>query len=250
MALVGNRSLLLKSPGRFLSGTVGLLRSNFNQHGMMRSGVEEMGKQSGIPYGHLSPSAWVLPQRGGAMSCFTGVVITFDQNDATLAGGVNLEGTTTITFDTPPALLNLVANLTGTTSITFTVPDATLGGAASLTGTTSITFASPAALLGGIASVEGSTTISFGQNTATLTAIGYMSGPGPVEGLTTQTIADAVWAKLLAAGYTPEQLLSDLAKIHGLVEGTNLVVNASSRSAGDISQTIVDSGGTVTVTRV
>ena len=36
MALIGNRSVLLKSPGRFLSGTVASIeRSNFNKPGMM-----------------------------------------------------------------------------------------------------------------------------------------------------------------------------------------------------------------------
>lgn len=42
----------------------------------------------------------------------------------------------------------------------------------------------------------------------------------------------------------------DLAKIHGLVPGTNLVVTPTSRTAGDVSQTISDAAGTVTVARV
>lgn len=43
--------------------------------------------------------------------------------------------------------------------------------------------------------------------------------------------------------------LQDLAKIHGLILGTPLVVTPTSRVAGDIAQTIVDSSGTVTVER-
>lgn len=53
------------------------------------------------------------------------------------------------------------------------------------------------------------------------------------------------------AGLTPEQeaLLQALAKIHGLVTGTPLVVTPTSRTAGDVAQTIDTSGTTVTVTR-
>ena len=45
------------------------------------------------------------------------------------------------------------------------------------------------------------------------------------------------------------QLLA-LAKIHGLVHGVPLVVGPTSREAGDIQQTVSDSAGVVTVTRV
>lgn len=54
------------------------------------------------------------------------------------------------------------------------------------------------------------------------------------------------------AGLTTEQaaMLSALAKIHGLIPGTPLVVSSTTRVAGDISQTIVEQGGLVTVSRV
>jgi hypothetical protein len=44
--------------------------------------------------------------------------------------------------------------------------------------------------------------------------------------------------------------LAALAKIHGLISGTPLVVSATARTAGDVSQTVDDVGGVVTVTRV
>ena len=40
MALIGNRSILHKSPGRFLSGTAGTLRSGFNKPGMLAGRFE------------------------------------------------------------------------------------------------------------------------------------------------------------------------------------------------------------------
>ena len=53
------------------------------------------------------------------------------------------------------------------------------------------------------------------------------------------------------SGLSTEQdaLLTALAKIHGLITGTPLVVSTSSRVAGDITQTIDTVAGTTTVTR-
>lgn len=52
-------------------------------------------------------------------------------------------------------------------------------------------------------------------------------------------------------GLTTEQadMLTALAKIHGLVRGTPLVVSPTARSAGDIVQTITESSGVTTVAR-
>jgi hypothetical protein len=53
------------------------------------------------------------------------------------------------------------------------------------------------------------------------------------------------------AGLTPDQsdMLTALAKIHGLVAGTPLVVGQTSRAAGDVVQTITENAGTVTIAR-
>lgn len=61
--------------------------------------------------------------------------------------------------------------------------------------------------------------------------------------------AQAVSTGGAVAGLRPEeyQLLLRLAKIHGLVEGVPAVVGPSSRVAGDVTQTITESGGVVTV---
>lgn len=54
-----------------------------------------------------------------------------------------------------------------------------------------------------------------------------------------------------AGGLTTEQasMLEALAKIHGLISGIPLVVTATSREAGSLTQAIVEAGGAVTVTR-
>jgi len=53
------------------------------------------------------------------------------------------------------------------------------------------------------------------------------------------------------AGLTTEQadMLTSLAKIHGLVRGSPLVVAQTSRVAGDIVQTVTEAAGVVTIER-
>lgn len=55
-----------------------------------------------------------------------------------------------------------------------------------------------------------------------------------------------------SSGLTDEQAqwLQDLAKIHGLIAGTPLVVSPSRRTAGDIVQTIAEANSTVTMARL
>ena len=47
-----------------------------------------------------------------------------------------------------------------------------------------------------------------------------------------------------------DEMLTALAKIHGLLVGSPLTVTQTSREAGSILQTISDSGGTVTIERI
>lgn len=71
------------------------------------------------------------------------------------------------------------------------------------------------------------------------TAVG---GSGP----TADSIADAVRAELA----TELARLMDLARIHGLLPGTPLVVSPTARQAGAVEQTVTKVGDTVTVERV
>lgn len=56
-------------------------------------------------------------------------------------------------------------------------------------------------------------------------------------------------AAAIAAQVENSTKLTGLAKIHGLIEGTPLVVTPTTRTAGDVNQTIAQVGDTVTVTR-
>jgi hypothetical protein len=68
--------------------------------------------------------------------------------------------------------------------------------------------------------------------------------------------AAAVWNAYLSNGMSAgatlvavHAMLSELHLIHGLTAGSPLSVAATSRTAGPVSQAIVESGGSVTVTR-
>lgn len=61
--------------------------------------------------------------------------------------------------------------------------------------------------------------------------------------------AAEIWNYILPNGLTAGQVFCDLHKIHGLTPGIPLAVTSAARTAGDISQTITDSAGVVTVTR-
>ena len=69
MALHGNRSVLHKSPVRFLNGGAAILRSNFGKHGMVRNSYQVFAATAAIPYGYYGGrGAWVQPKKGGAVS--------------------------------------------------------------------------------------------------------------------------------------------------------------------------------------
>jgi hypothetical protein len=90
----------------------------------------------------------------------------------------------------------------------------------------------------------------LGGSPSELLGLGFGSGSG------SSSAAAKVWAYVLPNGKTAGQNLAEinewmfgLARIHGLVLGTPLVVTPVSRVAGDLVQTISEAGGTVTVER-
>lgn len=122
--LIGNRSVLHKSPGRFLAGTVASTdQAGWCKPGMMRSAAYPA--LAGIPNGYYG-GAWFLPKSAGALSSAYNARIAL--TPAGLAvGGVTSPGSAGLTF-TPAAtawpLDDSVQIKTGSASITFTVADA------------------------------------------------------------------------------------------------------------------------------
>ena len=212
--LIGNRSVLNKSPGRFLNAGVATFRSEFSKQGMLRSAA--FSPLAGIPLGHLAPSSWFLPKQAGAMSS-----VNFGRLSAAstgfAVGGITTTGASTLEISFSVASGQLIASGSGTAALAFSTNlpllIASLGGA----GTASLTLTTNTPTLGAIAggAGEASLTITFAAatirplddtsplRTATTTislngtlvpfAKGFMVGTTEDLGLTVAGITNAVW---------------------------------------------------------
>lgn len=232
MALIGNRSVLNKSPGRFLNAGVANLRSGFSKHGMIRSAAYS--SLSAVPNGHLSPSAWVLPRTSGGMSSinFTTAMVS---GSGLAVGGVTTTGTSSITLAFADAFGELIASGGGTATFSLTSNNPLLTASINGTGTAVATFSTNTPTLGALADGSGEVAITLtatnsgrmpandasplrsGTATLTLTgalvpyAIGSMEGTTEEAGLSNAGIANSVWGKVIEAGFTADQILRLLA---------------------------------------
>jgi hypothetical protein len=245
---------------------------NFN-HG--EATASSVASAFGNPSGARHPATWNMGEVGGAIKSYKRTDIAIN---ATSSGelGYPATGSTTFTIDAT-ATGGLIVGATGTATITIN-GTAAIVATLNTTGTATISIDGNAAL-GAIASLTGTGTIGI-EGHAAIMGIGYMTGTTVESGLTPTGIANAVLNSLLAQ-YTADGTvgkalglassggvdydtlalavraelavelarLLDLAKINGLVAGTDAVVTASSRLAGDVAQTITEAAGTVTVSR-
>ena len=234
MALHGNRSVLNKSPGRFLNGGVAILRSTFNKHGMQRNAYQAFSPIAATPNGHLAPSAWVLPKTGGGMSSFNAAKATITGSGLAV-GGITTTGESSMVFAFADATGQLISSGNGTATLTITSNTPLLTASIGGSGSTTITVSTNVPTLGAEASLQGSAsiTVTVANATAlplddtsplrtgsammtfsgTLTpyAIGIMDGTTEEAGLTNAGIATSVWAKVIEAGFSADQILRILA---------------------------------------
>lgn len=244
MALHGNRSVLHKSPGRFLNGYgtagggIASMRSAFNKHGMMRNAFEAYSPLSATPSGHLAPSAWVLPKTAGGMSSQN--VTRMDLSGVgAIVGGVTSPGEASITFTVADAAGELISSGEGAASFTFTTNTPLLTASLGAIGAASFTLTASGAI-GAEASATGAASflISMAANilpandtppartatasfaiTGALTpyAIGSMSG-STVD--TSVLTVDAIAAGVLAAALTTP-IAANIARVNDVaVQGT------------------------------
>jgi hypothetical protein len=212
VALVGNRSVLLKSPGRNLSGTVASIeRNNYSTPGQLANRFQALSPIfGGLPSGHLPPSSWAMPRTAGALSAINAAAATLTPAALVLAEGRNVAGAVSFAFSLPDAGLQLVVSATGTATITLTVAGG-LAGALDAVGASSVAFTLPAATLGAIISAEASATAAM-SGSATARAVGTLAGDiTPFTELSPQSLAAAVWGSIIEAGFSADQVLRILA---------------------------------------
>jgi len=324
--LIGNYSVLQKSPTRFLAGSTtsveSNVRSNFGKSGMQRNRLYPDSQTTArayfaVPSNYYPPYTWLIPQIAGGIGSINQIAGAGTASIANLAGGLNaaapLSGAGTVTNAQGSLILQAVAALVGSGVLTGSlIAQANI--AAALVGAGNITAATGqlASILQAVAALSGAGALSATLGAlagllATVSGTGSVSSALPsapagmsadlvVTGgtLSTANVGAAVWSAIAAAnntagtmgqkvnsaasagdpwgtavpgsyvagtagyilgnliaGLTAEQAaqLLSLAQVHGLVVGSPLVVTATSRTAGGVSQTIDDAAGTVTVTR-
>lgn len=197
MALLGNVSLLHKSPAKYTTGRVGFNdRANWNKPGMMRNRgdltVSLLWKYDAVPSGFYAGRAFFPPQKAGRMT--TRSVFSID---ATASGAEGLPGSASGSLAVDASAVGgLIAGGVANATITISASASIAGLAA---GRASGTIAvNAAAQIGATAWGVASSTM-----TVTGSAIGYGLGymqASTVDNsvLTATSISAAVWNAILA----------------------------------------------------
>ena len=207
MALIGNRSVLNKSPVRFLYARAATFRSTFNKHGMQRGAA--FSPLSATPNGHLAPSAWVLPRSAGGMSSINFASAAID-GIGLAVGGITTTGTSSITLTCADMFGELIASGNGTATFSLTSKNPLLTASINGAGTATASVSTNTPTLGALAGGGGAVTISL-SGSLTPYAIGQMSGTTAEAGLTNTGIANSVWSKVVESGFSAEQILRIIA---------------------------------------
>jgi hypothetical protein len=253
--LVGNYSVLQKSPGRFIAGSTtsveGQVRSNFSKSGSYRNRfyVDQTTVALAlyaVPTGTYPEIAWVLPQIAGEIAS-TQPIQGAGTQTGNLAGGLNAEagltGAGTITSAVAQLIISMAANLAGDGTVSSADLRGFLQAVANLSGSGDLT-AAVSALAWMDAATDGSGKIT----NATPYATGNLSADiFSFSALTPEGISNAVWAQIIEAGYSASDLLqlitaSAAGKLSGApgspiqitgVDGSTVRINATVDGVGN-----------------
>lgn len=219
--IVGNYSLLNKSPGRFLSGSFGAAnRSNWNTSGSTKNmwlqqglgTTSSMSPRLGHPSGYNMEYSQIDPLKSGGMVSVRFILGSGSVTNGNLLGGYGLEsnllGSGEITNAACGLLMSAVAALTGSASLSASA-QATLQAVASLAGTGDLAGAL-GALAGLVAALTGTSATS-----ASASAKGALAADITVTGdlLSTANVGEAVWAHMVENGFTANDLMRILTAI-------------------------------------
>lgn len=241
------------NPCRFLygagTGAYAVERSNYNQHGALRSSLVGEAKNAaartaGYPNGYEAGGAWCLPRKGGGLASHNQMFGNGDLS-AALQTARNLDAALSGSGDISSASLALIvsflATLAGAGSLSGDITgsvklEATISGSGDLS-------ADLSAIINLTAQLTGSGTLD-GSN---LTGLAHMAASILSYGeLTPEGLRDAVWNALLESGLTAQDLVRLAAagaagKLSG-ASGTTVTVRDAS-DAHDIIVATVDGDG-------
>lgn len=213
--LLGNYSVLNKSPARFFGGSTASVevqvRSNFGKSGLARNRFYVDQRTTAlslyaIPEGTYAGKAWLLPQKAGAISGQNSTFLTFGATGSGALGKA-AAGTSSVTFSLS-GIGGLISSASGSAGLAFTASGGLFASKAA-SGTANITVSSSGAI-SGIGHMGGSAGTTLDAHW-TPYAIGWLGGTTAESGLTPSGIANAVWQKVIEAGFTADQVLRILA---------------------------------------
>lgn len=233
-------------------GNAACLPASYNLTAFRRNmlvGSASLDSRSSVPDGCRHPVAWLMPQNAGALSARNTLTGEGDISDADAWSVKLADAALTGSGDLTAfggLIVQLIAAITGSGTVTNGDIKAFLSAIASLTGSGTISSAVRTGLGALLASVTGDGTATG----STLTGTGELDADIVAYGdLTPEGIRDAVWAQIVEAGFTAEQILRLLAA-HAAGAATGLE-GADMRYTGlDGTTTRIDgnySGGTRTI---
>jgi len=280
--LIGAYSVLAKAAGRNLGG--GSIGLGMNRTDNCRPStfvgrfatLAEHDKLSAIPDGYYPPYAWALPLKSGAMASRGMISGAGSTSNVNLAGGRNASATMTGTGEIVSAIGSLilyaVASLSGSGQLSDADISALGNIGAALAGVGSAEATGQLAeILEAVATLAGSGSISaaaLGAEAglaATLTGTGSASGEATAIGslsatvtlteggtLTAQAVADAVWAQVIEAGYSADEVLrlvaaANAGKLSG-ASGSTIRIRDLADTTDRITATVDASGNRTAIT--
>jgi hypothetical protein len=203
--LLGNYSVLHKSPLRFFGGSTTSvepqLRSNFNKSGPRRNSLYTSGATAAltlysVPSGNAAGKTWLLPQKSGEMSSRNDCVMTLTAAGAGV-GGITSTGSASLSI-LADGVGSLITSGAGSATVNFTA-DGFLTASLQAVGAASFSISTNSPLLGAEASLVGSAAFAI---TGSLTpyAIGAMTGSTvDATAVTVDAVASAVWGAVAAS---------------------------------------------------
>ena len=201
--LLRNGTVLNQYPLRQFGGGVAADISMFNRADRRNiySGITD--KKSGIPNGHGTPSAWLLPLQPGGMSSvnYAGASIA-----ASATGTMGMPATASAQLTLlADAIGSMITSGSGAASLSLLLANALLTASLSGAGSSALQLSS-AGSIGAKANVIGSAMASI-QAALQAYAVGQMAGDTIDDGvLTAQAIAQAVGDRIIEAGLSADDV--------------------------------------------
>ena len=178
------------------------MRSAFSQHGMMRGAFESFDPMSSIPAGCRPPVSWVMAKTSGGLASRNDCLLGMD-GTATGAEGYGIAGDSTLSIESL-GIGGLIAGGVGSATIALT-PTGSVTATIGSTGTATFSLTCSASI-GALGWVLGNAPVSM-SGTLTPYARGHMVGTTAESGLSNAGVANSVWAKVIEAGFSAEQIL-------------------------------------------